>query len=110
MSAAANANPRSRVDAVVGAAFRDTPALDEFASYTRSCRDASFAKAKQASDDVAVAQLLVVLSGRVVRMGSDVCLPLGSSSAPVHRPHPSAPLSCMDTSSQRVAAALSRMQ
>ena len=33
------------------------------------------------------------------RMDSDACLPVGSSSAPVHRPHPNAPLGCMETNS-----------
>jgi hypothetical protein len=40
-----------------------------FASETRSCRDASFAKAKQASDEVVSAQSLVVHTGRLRRSG-----------------------------------------
>ena len=55
-------------------------------------------------------RLPFVRSGRVVRMDSDACLPLGSSSAPVHRPHPNAPLSCMDRNSPLVATAVTQMR
>jgi hypothetical protein len=51
-----------------------------------------------------VALPLVVPSERPIRL-PETTASTGSSSAPVDRPHPCAPLSCMDRSSQPVAAA-----
>jgi hypothetical protein len=71
--------------------------------------DARNRRATRASHEPCESLLPVVPSERPRGLARDA-RSTGKSSAPAHPPHPSAPLSCMDSGSQRIAAALSRMQ